>query len=329
MASGSGELPDDGDPVNTPAPAAPLVDLTAHAMHQLYGRMRIDERFPDEGGSLRLDRIFACYQIGPLTDTAWFMPDGSRSIIDHGINSRRHAVVDNVYAQSILTRGVVDGVRGEPWMIFSEGQQLPLQAITWASLSRSFYHAAQMEPDNKFIKNALKAGLRRCRRLHENTPDDVIAWLRDYHNQFHGGARFSFTELLTEIPEIEEGWVAYRTQHGITARLGAGTAGGDSKTAVTYEKVYWQWVKANHDGKVSSWKQYDSAKSLVHGLKKMKIWDSFLELCQSRVNFLQNGLNHETVLILILSDRVLSGERALENAVRTSERGRCVFVREN
>ena len=262
-------------------------------MNQLYGKMRIEDRFPDEDGALRLQRIFKIYQVGELEDVKWFQEDGSKAIISHPINSRRHTVVDNAYTQSILTRGIVEGVRGEPWLAYSRGQNLPMLAISWGSLSRSFYHAVEIASSNPFVLSALAAGLRGCRRLHERTPEDVIAWLRDYHNQFHGGASYSFAELLTDITEIEEGWVAYKTKNGITARLGAGSSGN----SLTYEKLYWQWVQKNHDGKVSSWKQYDSAKSLVHTLMRLRLWDEFMKFCQTQVNYLQHGLSQEAALI--------------------------------
>ena len=265
-------------------------------MHQIFGQMRIEERFPDAQGSLLLEKIFKIYQIGDLTDVEWLLPSGGRAIIDRPINSRRHAVVDNTYAQSILTRGVVEGVRGEPWMLFSENQSMPLLAITWASLSRSFYFALETAPTNPFIVSSLRTGLRRVRRLHEKCPADVIEFLRDYHNQFHEGCRFSFVELLSSIPSMEEGWKAAKAKLGVTSRLGAGASLANTDV-MTYEKLYWQHIRSAHEGKVTSWKQYDSAKALVHVLVRLRLWDDFLSFCQAKVNFLQTGLNHESTII--------------------------------
>ena len=121
----------------------------------------------------------------------------------HPINKRRHKAVDQKYKKSFLTSGVVEGVSGTPWLVMSEGEQLPYQAITWGSLSRAFYAAAEEEPNNEFIKASIQSGLRGASIFSSKTPTEVLQWLCDYHNAFHGGAGYSVAQLLMEVGTME------------------------------------------------------------------------------------------------------------------------------
>ena len=71
----------------------------------------------------------------------WFGENMQPNFATHEMNSRRHDVWDSELADSILERGMVTGVAGEPWMQFSESFTFPLRAITWGSRCRAFYKA--------------------------------------------------------------------------------------------------------------------------------------------------------------------------------------------
>eukprot|EP00974_Lingulodinium_polyedra_P018057 1749089-Lingulodinium_polyedra.AAC.1 len=58
------------------------------------------------------------YKINPAPVTfPWFQDSGDRTFRRHSVNMRYQAVVLEKYQQQILDNGVVQGVRGEPWII--------------------------------------------------------------------------------------------------------------------------------------------------------------------------------------------------------------------
>eukprot|EP00971_Amphidinium_carterae_P325981 6456573-Amphidinium_carterae.1 len=77
------------------------------------------------------------------------------------------------------------------------------------------------------LQASVEKGLPGCRILHPNTPNNVLQWLRDYHNQFHGGHSRTPSELLLHVDTMEEAWSAQRTVIGITAK------------SKGYESQYW------------------------------------------------------------------------------------------
>ena len=229
-------------------------------------------------------------QVGEPVDIPWFDPvTGARNIEDHPQNARRHVTVDETYEQSLMKRGLVEGVRGAAWMVFSVGNQLPALAITYASLSRAFYGALLKQPLNPQLLNTLNNGLRKVRMLDFRTPAKVIRHLRDYHNQFHSGAFYSFLELMGEIKHIEAEFKNFALARGITSSISSGEN--------SYEKQYWRWVQSHHEGNAQSWRHFDTCKSLVHRLERYEILDTFIEWGVQNINFLEARLQSSVVIM--------------------------------
>eukprot|EP00959_Pyramimonas_sp_CCMP1952_P124956 2612041-Pyramimonas_sp.AAC.3 len=193
---------------------------------------------------------------------------------------------------------------GSPWLVMSsEESGLPCQAITWGTRSRAFYAAEESQPDNEFILAAIAAGLDGCQILNMRTPRVILECMRDYHNNFHAGATYSFIELLNEIPTMETSFKAVKAEKGITARMGAGGAGktqniGEAPT-MSHEQAYWQHIDTGSHGKCSSFKMFDAAKPAYHSMCKHAIKDRFVEYCQVNVDFLNRQISNESVIFCL------------------------------
>lgn len=181
---------------------------SADVMQKLYAEMPLEKRFPSLSGHLLVEKIFEWYQRGQTTDVPWFV-DGAKAVVRGTDNFRNQSVTDARLLQSVLEKGIVPGVRGEPWLVLPQGGSGPREAITYGGLSNAFYKALELQPDNPQVHATLKAGLRSCRLLDARIPVSVRKFLKDYHNRFHSGSSYSFVELLTDVVEtIEPAWEA-------------------------------------------------------------------------------------------------------------------------
>ena len=128
----------------------------------------------------------------------FFDLSGSKKLMERdrlNLRDQRHHEEDLV--SSILENGVVPSVRGAPWARY--GADGVAQMITWGSLSSAAYEAHRRQPTNPQVLASLAAGVTFATIWNGNTPDDVISWLKKYHNQFHTGAGYSFVECLEEL----------------------------------------------------------------------------------------------------------------------------------
>ena len=107
--------------------------------------------------------------------------------------------------RSVRLRGVVEGVRGEPWL----QQKPPAEpgtsgakyfALSFASLTESFFEALIEDPQNELLLLSVSKGLE-CRVLHYRTPPMIGKYLVNLHNRFHQGSSTSFVELMQLIPD--------------------------------------------------------------------------------------------------------------------------------
>ena len=74
--------------------------------------------------------IFDRFQLGEKRTVPWFRTDGLRYIKRHDLN---HGKIKE-YEASIKTHGILQGVRGEPWLVFDPTQDMYL-AITFGTLT--------------------------------------------------------------------------------------------------------------------------------------------------------------------------------------------------
>ena len=168
------------------------------------------------------DMMFTCFyqnQVGEKTRIKWFVDDNSdkgdmnpfsqrkRNIVRHPYNSRQQQSVKSAYVASVKTRGVVEGVRGECWVVSPNpsdsigGHTNPFMAISFGSLSEAFYTALNEDGDNPNLLASLRRGLE-ARVLHNRTPPEVLRFLIHIHNSFHSGSGTSFCELIGMVPQV-------------------------------------------------------------------------------------------------------------------------------
>ena len=168
-------------------------------------------------------------------------------------------------------------------MVYSPGRVFPALEVSFGSLSESYYYSRQTAPNNMFVVAALHKGLTGVRMFHEKTPTNVLAFLKAYNNEFHGGSSWTFLEMLEEALQFEMEWTSHRTSKGISSK------------APNYVTVYWDFVKERIHGRFKSWNQFDNAKSLSHTLKPYGIYEEMIEWSGKCCDFLHERLNNATV----------------------------------
>ena len=73
-----------------------------------------------------------------------------------------------------------------------------------------------MEPNNPHCQRILKFGLGPCVDLHEQTPEDVLVWIKDELNDYHEGSGFNAQEQYDFVPRIDASWQEYKHDTHIT-----------------------------------------------------------------------------------------------------------------
>ena len=136
---------------------------------RLYGGNyeSITARFPGVPvGQVLLNKVFQVYGRGICT-VQWFDGLGQPNCLPHPDNIRHQDVVVDDYVASCLQYGADGAVRGQPWAVLSKGEgcgQPPFLMVTWGTLCRAFYIAAQKEPGNIQIKTAIESGLKNVQK---------------------------------------------------------------------------------------------------------------------------------------------------------------------
>lgn len=65
-------------------------------------------------------------------------------------------------------------------------------------------------PTNEHVLEGMRTGITGAITLKTGTPPDIMAWIRDFHNDFHGGASKSFIELYSLVPDCEKSRAAHK-----------------------------------------------------------------------------------------------------------------------
>lgn len=111
----------------------------------------------------------------------------------HHENGRAQASVVDKYTANVLEHGLVQGVRGNAWGVENDDGTIAL--ITYGTLASAVYEAHAKAPSNQFVIQALENGITGAVIFSNRMPQDCIRFLRDYHNSFHGGSKYSLMEL--------------------------------------------------------------------------------------------------------------------------------------
>ena len=187
--------------------------------------LSVTDIFGKLSGSLLLDAIFATYQVGEKSRIKFFIDNNScdnvafpfvnrsPNIVRHEFNQRKHEGIKQSYIRSCQSRGIVEGVRGEAWV----GEPLPdkfgqksgaFQALTYGSLTESFYAALSLDPQNDLLLRTLARGLE-VRVFSNRMPESVTKYVVKLHNRFHNGAGISFIELMQSVEDVT--WCLFKS----------------------------------------------------------------------------------------------------------------------
>eukprot|EP00959_Pyramimonas_sp_CCMP1952_P461621 9481884-Pyramimonas_sp.AAC.1 len=141
----------------------------------------------------------------------------------HARNTRRNQVQVKTYAAKVIQFGNVQGVRGAAIAVMSEGNKPPWRMITYGTLTRSIYLAHEQAGEMDTVKETIQDGLT-VEEYREDTPDDIIAWLRDFYNKFHEGVGVTFLQKVTDVPDTDAMWKVHARKKGIPLSRSDATA---------------------------------------------------------------------------------------------------------
>eukprot|EP00969_Alexandrium_andersonii_P259015 11452528-Alexandrium_andersonii.AAC.1 len=156
----------------------------------------IQKRYPGLEGKVLLDKIVRTYGVHNDITLPFFDKHEHRALFRHPRNQRLQTLVETNYKNSILDKGIMQGVRGTAWCTYSKGRTLPYLMVTYGTLSSAFYRAHTEQPYNANVVSTLNSGIAHAIVFHEDTPDDVLDFLKEEHNSYHTGAHTSFLETL-------------------------------------------------------------------------------------------------------------------------------------
>jgi hypothetical protein len=89
--------------------------------------------------------------------------------------------------------------------------------LSFGNLSRAIYIAHTEEGDaNELVNASITAGLDAM--MLDNPPNDVVDWLRDWHNSFHGGMEVTYLQTLQDFSSMDADWRVHAIEEGITTR---------------------------------------------------------------------------------------------------------------
>lgn len=75
------------------------------------------------------------YQVVEARSIPWFRPsDGAPYICRHELNQRKVGSTIKKYALSICKKGIIQGVRGEPWVVYNNDKD-QYECISYGTLS--------------------------------------------------------------------------------------------------------------------------------------------------------------------------------------------------
>ncbi|CAK0807139.1 unnamed protein product [Prorocentrum cordatum] len=260
------------------------------AVDALFGsRATIEDRegFKDVTGSMRWNMIEKAY-VKPQRTTLHLVDDkGERIAFRHRLNQRVQKVVVLTYARGVLQNGAMAAMRAAPIVIAGDGGKMEI--IGGGTLVDSIFVAKNMQPENPHVVRALATGIPNCIEFDSRTPDDVITWVKNEHNNWHSGSKYSCLEMYNELETIEAAWKEHKTKHNITVH------GCPSSGDLRYSKLFEKFVLENFEGVFEDGAHLTNARSFANAMKEMGIWEWYKDLLGERCDFLRPGLSNQVV----------------------------------
>ena len=107
----------------------------------------------------------------------------------------------------------------------------------------------------------IKAGLT-MEVLHWDLLEDVVVWLMDWHNKFHGGLEITILSLLETTAEVEAKWISETM-----------AAGGEHVGCTADSPQCFNWLGKHWPGFYPNPCQWRITKSLMHSLQAAEQFD--------------------------------------------------------
>jgi hypothetical protein len=222
-------------------------------------------RYPKlEGNELQV-KIFSDYVVPGELDVrlSLFDEQGVPCLKRHKLNDRDHSAVREVLVKDVLKKGLIEGVRGEAWAICTQVAGY-YELISHATLAEALYIAHGRDPDNRFARQPIQVGIA-AKVFDARTPPDVIRYLKELHNEFHGGAGASHLDKYDHIDTIVAAFAAHRREHQINPRS------LPTKGEGTYEKVYKKFLEENYARTFSNFFSFCNAWKFCNGMDNIAI----------------------------------------------------------
>ena len=168
-------------------------------------------------GNLILQKVIQVYALQQQATLRFFDDKGKRLLWRSVHNKRNHKQVKEEYVQNILDNGVYQGVRGTPWVI--AGTDCLFYHMSYATLAESVYEALERDPTNQNINITFRNGIPGAIVFTPRTPVDVLEYLKELHNNFHGGVATSFLEVYGKVDEVEAGWIVHMKANNLSSHI--------------------------------------------------------------------------------------------------------------
>jgi hypothetical protein len=171
----------------------------------------------------------------------------------HRLNQRKQMSVVEKYAQVVLEKGVMIHFRGA--LIATEervpvpnvasassSSEVPMRTLWWflagGTLLQAVKKAAELDPNNQFVKHLKRRGFSRIVKVHPETPMDIAKFLKSGANDFHFGSAFNLCEQLEDCLAIQTAWRAHARANNIVKDECMAKGEG------SYEKLYSNFIGA-------------------------------------------------------------------------------------
>lgn len=173
-----------------------LSDPGEKLMGWLYeSKGTIRNRYPNLPVGLRLlQRVMKDYGCGER-HLPFFDQNGQPTLVVHELNDRHHTQAVHQAALSVKKYGNMQELRGRGVGQRSNDRDgLPYKMIAYGTLSRGIYRAAKLWPREENVVLTLETGIT-IDTVDHRAPAEVLEFLRDFYNTFHGGIGISFLEV--------------------------------------------------------------------------------------------------------------------------------------
>ncbi|CAK0824466.1 unnamed protein product, partial [Prorocentrum cordatum] len=207
-----------------------------------------------------------------------------RCLVRSKHNPRQQATVAKEYCKSVLENGLQMSCRGAPIAVMGAAKDsIEFQMLAGATLMEGYFLAVETDPENEFVVAAAESGYQNCIVLRGDTPTDVLIWVMNAHNKFHGGAMTSFLELIEGVDNVITGWRNHCQAQNITV------GGCPTKGPLRYEALMMKCVSEKHK-QCANYDECRNAKGFKNKMASIGVYGEWKGFMERACEFLHKGL---------------------------------------